>query len=156
MMRAACTTSALAERLGDDTAALQMRIGLHSGSVTAGVLRGTKGRFQLFGDTVNTASRMESNGVAGRIHISQATAEFIISKGKEDWIIPREEKIAVKGKGEMQTYFINVPGCISSTILSSKDDTLAFEELETEKNDFMTSNPIDSNSSFVIGETSEF
>ena len=44
----------LVERLGLDTAELTMRIGLHSGAVTAGVLRGEKSRFQVFGDTVNT------------------------------------------------------------------------------------------------------
>ena len=47
---------------GPDTAELQMRFGLHSGPVTAGILRGEKCRFQLFGDTVNTCARLESSG----------------------------------------------------------------------------------------------
>jgi class 3 adenylate cyclase len=96
----------LADELGEDTLNLQLRIGLHSGPVTAGVLRGQKARFQLFGDTVNTASRMESNGIKGRVHCSQETADALILEGKGYWLTPREEKIVAKGKGELQTYWI--------------------------------------------------
>jgi class 3 adenylate cyclase len=64
-------TKNLEESLGNDTSDLSFRVGMHSGSVTAGVLRGDKGRFQLFGDTVNTAARMESNGIRDRIQCFQ-------------------------------------------------------------------------------------
>lgn len=93
----------LSEALGDDTKELQMRIGLHSGPVTAGVLRGDKGRFQLFGDTVNTASRMESNGIKGRIHVSESTAALL----PENWLSEREDRIVAKGKGELLTFFVD-------------------------------------------------
>lgn len=68
--------------LGPGTGDLNMRIGLNSGATTAGVLRGERARFQLFGDTMNTASRMESGGVPGRIHISESTANLLKAAGK--------------------------------------------------------------------------
>jgi class 3 adenylate cyclase len=58
------------------TSSLSCRVvGLNSGPTTAGVLHGGKGCFQLFGDTVNTAVRMEGHGAVGRIHVSQSTAD---------------------------------------------------------------------------------
>lgn len=83
-----------------------MRFGLHSGPVTAGVLQGDRARFQLFGDTVNTAARMESNGQRERIQLSSTTAELLAKAGKGHWINPREDKVEAKGKGEMQTYWL--------------------------------------------------
>lgn len=76
--------------------------------MTAGVLRGERARFQLFGDTVNVAARMESNGEKNRIHISKETADLLKSVGKAHWFTPREDKIVAKGKGEMTTFWLNV------------------------------------------------
>jgi class 3 adenylate cyclase len=84
-------------KLGPDTTELMIRIGLHSGPVTAGVLRGDRARFQLFGDTVNTTSRIETTGKADKIHVSQECAEFLIAGGKEHWLTSREDKVTAKG-----------------------------------------------------------
>jgi class 3 adenylate cyclase len=95
-------TKTLEVSLGPGTSDLSLRIGLHSGSVTAGVLRGDKARFQLFGDTMNTASRMESTGQAGKIQVSAETAGLLTASGKGRWLLKREQLVAVKGKGDMQ------------------------------------------------------
>ena len=92
--------------LGPDTGDLDMRVGIHSGPVTAGVLRGERSRFQLFGDTMNTASRTESTGMKGKIQLSQETADQLIGAGKAHWIVQRSDKVVAKGKGEMTTYWL--------------------------------------------------
>ena len=109
----------LKEKLGEDTVTLDCRIGMHSGPVTAGVLRGDRGRFQLFGDTVNTASRMESTGEKGRIQCSKETADLIIAAGKSSWIVPREDKVLAKGKGEMSTFWILPKGTRGTSVGTS-------------------------------------
>jgi hypothetical protein len=98
---------ALDRQLGPGTAELAMRFGIHSGPVTAGVLRGEKSRFQLFGDTVNTAARMETTGAPNKIHLSQQTADLLVAAGKSRWVKAREELVTAKGKGQLQTYWLS-------------------------------------------------
>ena len=91
-----------------------IRMGLHSGQVTAGVLRGERSRFQLFGDTVNTAARMESTGIRNCIQVSSITASLLKEQGRSKWLREREERISVHGKGMMQT----VRACAQRALLS--------------------------------------
>ncbi len=112
--------------LGPDTGDLCIRIGLHSGPVTAGVLRGEKSRFQLFGDTVNTASRMESTGERNRAQASAETAELLREAGKDHWIKQRDDKIFAKGKGELSSFWLtlkanDLPTQNSASITTSSD-----------------------------------
>jgi class 3 adenylate cyclase len=106
LLKSRTVVISMADDYGEETKALSLRVGIHSGPVTAGVLRGERARFQLFGDTVNTAARMESHGSPGRIHCSQDTAKELFRAGRGSWMKRREDTIVAKGKGEMVTYWI--------------------------------------------------
>jgi 3'5'-cyclic nucleotide phosphodiesterase/Adenylate and Guanylate cyclase catalytic domain len=80
--------------------------GIHSGPVTAGVIRGDRARFQLFGDTMNTTARIETTGMKGRIHLSEQTASLIMAAGREEWVEARKDVVTAKGKGRMNTYWL--------------------------------------------------
>jgi adenylate cyclase len=80
-----------------------IRIGIHTGTVVAGVVGQKKLSYDIWGDTVNTASRMESSGGAGKINISGTTYEFV----KDFFTCEFRGKMPVKYKGELEMYFVN-------------------------------------------------
>jgi class 3 adenylate cyclase len=82
--------------------ALSLRIGLHSGPLVAGVIGTRKFSYDLWGDTVNTASRMESHGLPGAIQISAACEQLL----RGHYAVSERGVIAVKGKGEMLAYWL--------------------------------------------------
>ena len=141
-------TKKLESQLGPGTSDLGMRMGIHSGPVrhethdfpclanvtlirclivlqslksqiTAGVVRGRNARFQLFGDTMNVASRIEASGKKNKIHISRETALLL----KPHLVMKREDIVTLKGKGEQQTYWFNHTQRSSEGSRSSSNDS---------------------------------
>jgi class 3 adenylate cyclase len=83
--------------------ALSLRIGLHSGPVVAGVIGIRKFSYDMWGDTVNTASRMESHGVPGAIHCTEASEALL----RDAFVLEDRGIIEVKGKGPMRTFLVS-------------------------------------------------
>ena len=85
---------------------LVFRIGINSGPVVAGVIGTSRYQYDIWGDTVNTASRMESHGVPGAIQISAATRALL----GDEFVVERRGTIDVKGKASMETYLLQQRG----------------------------------------------
>ena len=81
---------------------INLRIGLHSGSAISGVIGRSKFAFDLWGDTVNTAARLESHGEPGQVHVSKVTHDLL----KEKMAFSKPRTVELKGKGEMETYLL--------------------------------------------------
>ncbi|WP_296311214.1 adenylate/guanylate cyclase domain-containing protein [Winogradskyella sp. UBA3174] len=85
--------------------AFKMRVGIHTGPVVAGIVGVKKFQYDVWGDTVNTASRMESSGETGKVNVSEVTYNLL--KNDTDFIFESRGKIRAKGKGEIEMYFIS-------------------------------------------------
>ena len=84
--------------------AFEMRVGIHTGPVVAGIVGVKKFAYDIWGDTVNIASRMESSGEVGQVNISESTYELV--KNEPGLSFTSRGKVQAKGKGEMEMYFV--------------------------------------------------
>jgi len=87
-------------KMPDTKEPVRVRVGMHTGNVVSGLIGSKLPKFSIFGDTMNTASRMESTGIPGRIHVSEATQRLL--QNVEHW--EPTGGVEVKGKGKMQTF----------------------------------------------------
>jgi len=92
------------EREASGQVPFEMRLGIHTGPVVAGIVGVKKFQYDIWGDTVNTASRMENSGAVGKVNISQCTYEFI--KDESIFKFKPRGKIEVKGKGKIKMWFV--------------------------------------------------
>jgi adenylate cyclase len=94
------------EREAGGQQAFEMRVGINTGPVVAGIVGVKKFQYDIWGDTVNTASRMESHGEIGKVNISQHTYDLL--KADSMFNFTARGKIEVKGKGEVKMYFVEL------------------------------------------------
>ena len=98
-------TNRKAEMDAQNKPAFEMRVGIHTGPVVAGIVGVKKFQYDIWGDTVNTAARIESAGEVGKVNISQTTFELL--KTDSDFSFISRGKIQAKGKGEIEMYFVS-------------------------------------------------
>ena len=94
-----------AEREAQGKLYFEMRVGIHTGPVVAGIVGVKKFQYDIWGDTVNIAARMESSGEVGKVNISQYTYDLI--REESDFVFESRGKIEAKGKGEVEMYFVS-------------------------------------------------
>jgi class 3 adenylate cyclase len=82
----------------------EMRLGIHAGPIVAGIVGVKKFQYDIWGDTVNTASRIESNGMVGKVNISDTLYQLI--KDEECFTFEYRGDISAKGKGDIKMYFV--------------------------------------------------
>ena len=87
-----------------DLAKFDVRLGINTGPVVAGVVGNTKFQYDIWGDTVNTAARMESSGVVGKVNISESTYDIL--KEHEVFRFTERGALSAKGKGKVKMYFV--------------------------------------------------
>jgi hypothetical protein len=110
---------------GPDTGDLSLRIGIHSGPVTGGFLKGKGARFQLFGDTMNVTDQILQSSKKGCILLSKQTADLLAKAGKAKWVVKREEDDKTLERGRMQTFWLNTGLGGSPANLADGDDALS-------------------------------
>ena len=100
----------------EDNKILNLRIGINTGPVVAGVIGLKKFSYDLWGDAVNIASPMESHGKVGEIHVTEATYELL----KHQYVLEKRGIVQVKGRGEMTTYWLKSrkPASVESQVLT--------------------------------------
>jgi len=87
------------------------------------VLRGDKSRFQLFGDTMNVASRIETTGERNKIHVSAEMGALLMDAGEGHWLTERDSLVAAKGKGILKTYWLDIRAQSSPSTRSGNTDS---------------------------------